>query len=83
MGLDETTTKLTPQELDERMWDVAEGVPSTYNGIKQLIRDCIEAVTPEKITEADGVDPTDTISAAYHYNGAISDIEANAKGLLG
>ena len=45
-------TKLTPQELDERIatkvsqW-FGEPVPVVEDDIKQLIRDCIEAVTPE------------------------------------
>ena len=45
---------MTPQELDERIatkvsqW-FGEPVPAVEDDIKQLIRDCIEAVTPEQV----------------------------------
>lgn len=92
---------MTREELDRRIAD-ARFDANAWSGdnaslhdlaIKQLIRDCIEAVTPEKwVTEADKlrargqrvVASSPLIEAQQAtFNKAISDVEANTKELLG
>ena len=69
-------TKLTKEELDERIanlpWCEEFGVEGI--AVEQLIRDCIEAVTPEKKHLAH--------FGADDFNNAIDTIKQNTKELF-
>ena len=75
---------MTPQELDERIatkvsqW-FGEPVPAVEDDIKQLIRDCIEVVTPDPKVDFGLV----TNRPPREFNQAIDTIQANTKELLG
>lgn len=82
-------SKLTKQELDERI-DMLSDRSALHGYIdkddaKQLIRDCIEAVTPEHKTIPYSPDFTQQPNSARieGYNSAIDTIQANSKELLG
>lgn len=85
---------MTREELEERMDEVAfntngrDFFPKTKVELKQLIRDCIEAVTPEKrpglneelfCPSCGGYDECD----CGGFNEALDLVEANTKELLG
>ena len=72
-------TKLTPQELDERIGAIC--FEDQYDDVRQLIRDCIEAVTPEKSLE--WYSHIESHNKQTGYNKAIDTIQANTKELLG
>ena len=82
MSLDE---RLTPQELNERIagiqnrqYDKQITIAEAITQTKQLIRDCIEAVTPNKRYAKDR-----PVELEIGYNRAIDVIQANTKELLG
>ena len=76
-------TKLTGAELDERIeairpYDLSKDISAPY--IKQLIRDCIEAVTPKKDYTTYYTEPNKGI--AEGLNATIDTIERNTDELL-
>ena len=56
---------------------------AAFQSIKQLIRDCIEAVTPEERVAPDVSKHPTFFNIANGHNQAIDTIEANTKELLG
>ena len=79
-------TKLTPQELDERIAKLYKDSGATLAktnftvDVELLIRDCIEAITPGKMSDYFGYHDRPEIVG---YNTAIDTIQANTKELLG
>ena len=84
---------MTPEELDERIADLQIEVYGDVEfgleinddeKIKQLIRDVVAAVTPEKSTtrELDEA-PMSEFAGRLGFNQAIDTIEQNTKELLG
>lgn len=71
---------MTPQELDERIEQIEKFTMSPQVGkvVKQLIRDCIAAITPLKEDLSHGLP-----NEAEGFNQAVNLVEANTKELLG
>ena len=73
-------TKLTPQELDERIDAVLYSMNRDRDLAKQLIRDCIEAVKPEGRSYPANLNGS---LKGQGFADAIDTIQANTKELLG
>lgn len=74
---------MTPQELEDRMDRIVDHQPQ-IDDIRQLIADCIAAVTPEPGVNREGI-VTLTFASKDYWNGfgaATGQIKDNTKKLL-